>query len=944
MHWKSSYGMRCATLLVAVVGFLLHASPALALDEDKPFAVSAPKRVQPIHPGEAGELSVGYQVFKDHFIYRDMSSITVVDAGGLEIGPANFPVGTRKFDTISSRDREIFSSDFTVVVPVAVPPSAKPGKRTVRLLVKWQGCNLPKNYCLFPAKEEIEVAIKVLGARTAPRAGPPEDSAAAGAPPRPGKAPQVSFKELAASAVFQEIDPEGKKHPVLARMFADSESVQAGSSFRLAVHLQQKEGWHTYWKSPGDIGLPTRIEWSLPETWQAAPFEFPIPVRFDQDGIISYGYEDQVVFFSEVSVPADVQPGNVQVEARVNWLVCEISCIPGEAKLRLPLKVVAAGSQVAAPSPYLPLIDHFAKQHPVHPTSIADFAVEASLSVSGVKQEQPFQVAIRVTPTSDSKVAVPASAGTWPGFAPIIKLTGMLMESSISAQEDGSFLITMEAETFEAEGDLPTGERIGGLLQVRVGDEWLRTEVSLPVPWLTADQEVLQSSSTLFAPVGDAPQAAAVTPPSGAADAPAMVPTTAGQFLWMLLLAFVGGMLLNIMPCVLPVLTMKLYSLVEQKDVSAAQRRVAGLAYSAGIVCSFLVLAAAVVVLRLSFGQDVLWGFQFQYPAYVAALAAIVWLFGLSLFGVFEVPALGANQAADASAGEGTTGYFLTGVFATLLATPCSAPFLGTGMGFAFSLPTAGILLFFAAAGLGLAFPFLIIAVVPALFRFLPRPGAWMDTFKQLMGFTLVATTLWLVDVLIGQVGADGGVGFLATLLFVAMGAWIFGRWGGPTQSGARQLGAFAMAVAVSALGALWFLDLEPAPDLQPEGQALVTELDFSEEMPWQAFSEERLEQLDGTLVFVDFTADWCLTCKVNEKTILATAAVREGMAELGVVPLKADWTRRDEVITRWLRRYGKAGVPFYLVIPADRSLPNIALPEVITTGTVLDALRRAAG
>jgi len=409
----------------------------------------------------------------------------------------------------------------------------------------------------------------------------------------------------------------------------------------------------------------------------------------------------------------------------------------------------------------------------------------------------------------------------------------------------------------------------------------------------------------------------------------------------MLLLAFLGGMLLNIMPCVLPVLTMKLYSLVEQRDVSASDRRMAGVAYSAGIVFSFVALAIAVVVLRLSFGQDVLWGFQFQYPAYVAALAALVWLFGLSLFGVFEVPALGANKAAEASAREGAAGYFLTGVFATLLATPCSAPFLGTGMGFAFSLSTAGVLLFFAVAGLGLAAPFLVIAVVPALFRFLPRPGAWMDTFKQLMGFTLVATTLWLVDVLVGQVGADRGIGFLAVLLFLSIGSWVFGRWGGPMESGSRQLMAFVMAVAIGGLGAHFFLDLEMAVDEPTSSSTLSSELDFSESMPWQAFSEERLAELEGTTVFVDFTADWCLTCKVNEKTILETEKVRNAMRDLGVVPLKADWTRRDPVITRWLQRYGKAGVPFYLVIPGDRALENIPLPEVITGDGVIEALRR---
>jgi thiol:disulfide interchange protein DsbD len=262
-------------------------------------------------------------------------------------------------------------------------------------------------------------------------------------------------------------------------------------------------------------------------------------------------------------------------------------------------------------------------------------------------------------------------------------------------------------------------------------------------------------------------------------------------------------------------------------------------------------------------------------------------------------------------------------------------------MGFAFSLPTAGILLFFGVAGLGLAAPFLVIALVPALFRFLPRPGAWMDTFKQLMGFTLVATTLWLVDVLIGQVGADRGIGFLAVLLFLSISSWTFGRWGGPTETGARQVMAFVIALAIGGLGAYFFLDLEMSVDEPSSASVLSTDLDFSESMPWQPFSEERLAELEGTTVFVDFTADWCLTCKVNEKTILESEKVRSAMRDLGVVPLKADWTRRDPVITRWLQRYGKAGVPFYLVVPGDRGLDNIPLPEVITGAGVIAALRQ---
>jgi len=947
MNWKPAQRLHLVVILVALAACALPPVSSQAVDNDTPFAVKVAGMPASVSPGAAAELVVAYSVFKDHFIYRDMSSVTVVDAAGLELGAAQFPKGTRKYDTISERDREIFTDKFDVKVPLNVPMATAPGPRTLKLLAKWQGCNLPKNYCLFPASEELAVTVQVSKAATAPRGGPPEN-AAGSAPPPPSRPPSVSFEGLPASASFQEIDPEGKKHPVLARLLADRQVVMAGESFRLAVHLQQKEGWHTYWKSPGDVGQPTRIEWKLPPGWQAQPFEFPVPLRFEQEEIasVSYGYDDQVLFFSEVTVPADAAAGTVLLEAKAKWLVCEVSCIPGQAQLKLPIEVVAAGAAAKGAGRYAPLVQHFAEQHPVHPTSISDFAIEASLSVSGVKAEQPFKVAIRVTPTGERKVKAVSTAGTWPAFAPIVKLTGMLMDSSITTGEDGAITVMLEAESFEMEGEeLPTDEHIGGLLQLKVGEEWLRTEVTVPVPWVSADQQVDTSQSGMFAALGDDDDSAGdgAGMAVGSADV-AAAEGGAGRFLWMLLLAFAGGILLNIMPCVLPVLTMKLYSLVEQQDISTAERRAAGVAYSAGIVCSFLALAVAVIVLRLSFGQDVLWGFQFQYPVYVAALAGVVWLFGLSLFGVFEVPAFGANQAADASAREGTFGYFLTGVFATLLATPCSAPFLGTGMGFAFSLSTPGVLLFFAAAGLGLAFPFLVIAVVPALFRFLPRPGAWMETFKQLMGFTLVATTLWLVDVLMGQVGADGGIGFLAFLLFVAISAWIFGRWGAATETGARQLGALAVAIGVGVLGGMLFLDLEMAEDVPVGAEGLSTDLDFSDAVPWQPFSEESLERLSGTTVFVDFTADWCLTCKVNEKTILESLAVREGMAELGVVPLKADWTRRDEVITKWLRRYGKAGVPFYLVVPADRSRANIALPEVITVDTVLTALRQAGG
>jgi len=751
-------------------------------------------------------------------------------------------------------------------------------------------------------------------------------------------APLVDFSGLPDSAWDQSLDPKGEPHPVLARLVADRDQVRPGETFRLGVQLQQKTNWHTYWKSPGDIGLRTKIQWSLPPDSVATDFEFPVPERFDQEGIISYGYDGQAFFFSEVTLPDTTAGGVVDLGAQVDWLVCEVACIPGQAELSLPIEVVGPGEPIE-PNVFSELFDHFEAQHPADPLSIQEFNVEHALSASAVHPGDEFQLAIVLSPTTDAPVEFSADLGTWPAFAPIVSDSWMPMDARVDATDGGGLKVLLSGMAYELE-DLPEGEHVGGLLQVQVGEKQIATEVVVPLPFAALGSPTVASQSPLLA-VGSAPQEAA---PQPLEEAPAdSAPGSEIGLLKMLGLAFLGGVLLNIMPCVLPVLSLKLYSLVEQADVSQGERRMAGLAYTLGIVLSFWALAAVLIGLRSSLGLGLGWGFQFQYPPYVLALATVVFVFGLSLFGVFEVPAFGANKANEASQGEGAVGYLLTGAFATLLATPCSAPFLGTGMGLAFSLPAWGILLAFTAAGLGLAAPFLLVAFVPALFQFLPRPGAWMESFKQLLGFTLMATTVWLVDVFMAQTGQEGGTGLLAFFVFVGLGAWVFGRWGGLGRTGKQQATAFVVALVISGLGGRTFLVLEPAESV-PVTSELSVELDFSEEVPWQAFSEERVAQLSGSTVFIDFTADWCLTCKVNEKQVLNTATVRDAMAELGVIPLMADWTRRDEVISEWLRRFGRAGVPFYLVLPADPEADPIALPEVITPGLVVEALRAGAG
>ena len=760
-------------------------------------------------------------------------------------------------------------------------------------------------------------------------------------PPGFTEHPTVDLGQVPASADVQPLDPQGQPHQVRARLLADQDSLVAGGTVRVGVHLDQKKDWHTYWRSPGAVGQPTLISWTLPEGVSAGARLHPAPDFFEYEGIISYGYEDQVLHFVELQLPAEIPAEGLEIQADATWLVCEVQCIPGEASLSLTLP-----PGTGQPSAAAPLFDHAATTFPSDPIDVTAFAFETALSQSALRADDEFQVVVLMTPTGAGQVETDASHDGFPLVTPIATPGWMLMDKRLEQREDGRIQLTLDGYAIGTDEGLPAHESAGALVQLMVDGQVVRTQIEIPLPFVEPGAEILASTSPLFGDGTPLTDAGAPTSAPVEVSTPGVLDSLmTGQFWSMLGLAFLGGILLNVMPCVLPVITLKLYGLVEQAGITNAERRKAGTAYTAGILATFGVLAGVIVVVQQVFDLQAGWGFQFQYPPYIIALATIVFAFGLSLFGVFEIPGFGETAMSDASDKEGWLGYFMSGLFAVLLATPCSAPFLGTGMGFAFSLPSVLLVLFFLVAGLGLAFPFLLVAWVPALYRYMPQPGAWMETFKQLLGFTLMATTVWLVDVLANQTGTDGAFGMLVFLTVVGMGCWIFGKWGGLSATWKGRAGS-ATVVSVLALGTGWqvlILETQPSQECDDGGLVATADLDFSHEIPWQPFTEDRVAALQGQTIFVDFTAEWCLTCKVNEKNVLETEAVRAAMAEQGVVPLKADWTNRDDTITRWLKRYGKAGVPFYLVIPADQTREGISLPEVVTTDIVIAALKEGA-
>lgn len=694
---------------------------------------------------------------------------------------------------------------------------------------------------------------------------------------------------------------DGRTH-VDVLLVTDHDQVAAGDTFRVGVLFDLDEAWHIYWENPGDAGLPTSIEWSG-EGLEFGPLHWAVPgIYSEQDGLFTtFGYDDQVLLYSDATVLPGA-PQELRIDADIHYLACQNACIPGEHSLT---RTIAQGdSSIRASRAIQTLFDDFSLREPRDASTLG-----MTTRVSLINEHNALVEVILCDGPDDS---CPANAEL---------LYDQLAYAMVaSSQSDSSFLIdsviahpsAFKGWIFQLQLDLPlsTEDELSAVFRIDDGEGTM-----LPVALRTALQEATAEDIALF------DSALQASDSGNSKDRPAL--------LYILLLAFLGGMILNLMPCVFPVLAIKVASFTEVAQKNRRQILSHGIAYTAGITSSLLLLATVVAGLQIA-GTQVGWGFQFQQPLFLAALALIIFVFALNSFGIFEVSvsANRLNQSTDKS--QGLRRSFAEGILAVVLATPCSAPFLGTAIGFALTAHPALILLIFFVLGLGLAAPFVALTLIPGATRMLPRPGAWMSHLKHFLGFALLGATIWLVW-LVGRLAGVDAMGRMLVLLGgVSISAWIYGLVQFKPWQRTKELSILLSLVILIAATYFAFPLNDGAPDEFSSARDGLIE--------WQIWSEDAVQQelQGGREVFVNFTADWCLTCKTNERTSITDARVLQAIEDNDIALFKADWTRPDETIRQALQDHGKGGVPMYLFYSTGDQNPEV-LPELLTPSMLLN-------
>jgi thiol:disulfide interchange protein/DsbC/DsbD-like thiol-disulfide interchange protein len=662
---------------------------------------------------------------------------------------------------------------------------------------------------------------------------------------------------------------------VKAQLVASVDAVRPGDEILVGVQQRIIPHWHTYWKNPGDSGLATRIDYELPAGATAGEIQWPTPERITTGPVTNYGYSNQVTLLSTLKVPDNIAAGGVfPVKAKVKWLVCEEECIPQEVDLALELPVVLPGADTGRGSP---LIETARAGLPVAspwPVSLAHRDNALVLKIKGLGQQSASIGNIWFFPDDWGRVA-----------------HGADQPRHIAGD-------TVELQLKPGDAPLPPGAKLAGVLAV--------TED-------TGNGLVTRGYVVDVADSDTAPKAESELVLASA-----------------MLLALLGGVILNLMPCVFPVLSIKALALIKHARHEPRQTKLHGLAYTLGILASFLLLGVILIALKAG-GAEIGWGFQFQSPLFVLAVAYLMFTVGLSLSGVFSIGSSVAGVGSKLAGRSGYSGSFFTGVLATVVATPCTAPFMGAAMGFALSQPPVVLLAVFLSLGLGLALPYLLLSNWPSLQRRLPKPGVWMDRLKQGMAFPMYAAAVWLVWVLAQQSGINSIVVALGGMVAIAFAAWLHEITKYSAKTAQRTgLGFSALLLSAALFGGYFGVQT-------PASAVAATSADAADRH-WQPYTPARLKELrdQGKPVFINFTAAWCISCLVNEKVALSQDAVIDAFTRGGITYLKGDWTNRDPEITRILAEFGRSGVPLYLYYPAGNAarpaiLPQILTPEIVT-------------
>lgn len=679
----------------------------------------------------------------------------------------------------------------------------------------------------------------------------------------------------------------GQLSHVQTSFYAEELSIQPGKPFWVAVALEMDDHWHVYWRNPGGPGLATEITWDLPEGFSAGPVNWPYPEKIVEGPIVVFGYHGKKQLLVQITPPKNLAADKpVLLKGKINWLECADVCVPGEAEIFLAIPVK--------------------DEAPVIDSKYAELFSEARVNLPLKSDEWKIQAAA----DSDELILLATPPGWFDGrliqvqfFSYTLGLMDYEREQVLTRNgEDYRLTVPIDINV-----EIP--QTIEGILFSEQGWRGPDTEKAI---------EVMVS-------LGETITASAV---SGGDELTSI---------WLaILFSFLGGIILNLMPCVLPVLSIKIMGIISQAHDEHAKPWQHGLVFTLGVLVSFWVLAGALLVLKAG-GAQLGWGFQLQSPMFLIFLSAFMFLFGLSMFGVFEIGTSLTTVEGKTGNKSGFLGSFISGVTATIVATPCTAPFMGSALGFALAQPAWVSMAVFTFLGLGMAAPFILLSSIPALFKFIPKPGRWMESLKQFMGFLLVATVIWLLWVLGLQAGSTLVAVVLFNLLFTAIAAWVYGRWGHLAMPKKTRVTAVVAALIIITISnGYTFASIDEFADIS---QPVAVN---DEGIHWQVFDQREVDQLvqEGKPVFLDFTAAWCLSCQFNEKVAFTSVEVQQAFNDLNINAFKADWTSRDETITRALARFGRNSVPLYVLYDGTPNAQPQILPEVITPGVILDALQ----